>query len=192
MAFKIVSLDGNTGSGKSTVLSELEAMGYLVFPEDLDKWGSMLNMFYSDPKRWTFTFQMTVINSHCHRREVINTSCRNYENEFVFIERCPQACRVFSTTCREMGFKNDEEHSLYEELMNRLAWDPEYKYYIETDVNVCMDRITKRGRECESGIDCSYLETVASKYGNIDFDMRFNGLDDPHRIACDILASLKN
>ena len=60
---KIVSIDGNIGAGKSTILAELNNMGYHVFPEDVESWGSFLEKLYVDPKRWAFTFQMRVIHS---------------------------------------------------------------------------------------------------------------------------------
>jgi hypothetical protein len=69
--FKRIALEGNIAAGKSTLLRLLEdEVGYLVVPEPISKWqsvspsgskscgGNLLELFYTDPKRWGFTFQM--------------------------------------------------------------------------------------------------------------------------------------
>lgn len=65
---KFVSIEGNIGSGKSTILKIIrEHFPHLsILDEPLSSWEkvgeqqdvNLLGMYYSDPKRWGFTFQI--------------------------------------------------------------------------------------------------------------------------------------
>lgn len=70
-----LAIEGNIAAGKSTFLQILaKELNFLVVPEPLSKWqsvnadtesfsfsqksgGNLLEMFYSDAKRWAYTFQ---------------------------------------------------------------------------------------------------------------------------------------
>ena len=52
---KIV-IDGNIGAGKTTQLNRIEKLGFRVVKEPIEQWP--LDLFYSDPERWGFLFQM--------------------------------------------------------------------------------------------------------------------------------------
>jgi deoxyadenosine/deoxycytidine kinase len=60
--FEVTSIDGNIGSGKSTVLEELKQRGYFVFEEDLNNWGTLLEKFYANPKRWMCSLQIKILH----------------------------------------------------------------------------------------------------------------------------------
>lgn len=81
----IISLDGNIGAGKSSILKELKNIGYIIFPEDIDTWQPILDNFYNDPKRWSFTLQIAIINNLRDQYNQINELLQT--NSFVFIEK---------------------------------------------------------------------------------------------------------
>ena len=60
---KIVCIDGNIGAGKSSILGGIERYGIFCF----SCWVSFLDNVYADPKRWAFTFQITVLNGLCNQ-----------------------------------------------------------------------------------------------------------------------------
>ena len=62
----IVSVEGNIGSGKSTMLSYFEKFGDVeLVPEPVGQWcdlngHNLLAKLYEDPSRWSFQFQSYV------------------------------------------------------------------------------------------------------------------------------------
>ena len=62
----VVSVEGNIGSGKSTMLSYFEKFGDVeLVPEPVGQWcdlngHNLLAKLYEDPSRWSFQFQSYV------------------------------------------------------------------------------------------------------------------------------------
>ena len=173
---KIVSIDGNIGAGKSSILKELKNLGYVVFPEDIDSWQPILNNFYSNPKRWAFTLQITILNNLRDQYRQINEML--LKNSIIFIERAPSSSKIFAEICKNAGHMTDKEFNIYCGCFEKLIWESDVKLYIETDVPTCMQRITKRGRECEQNIDINYLHHIAASYEKCHFNGYFPGKDN--------------
>jgi len=58
-----ICIEGNIGSGKSTLIKSLEGSGYEVHPEPVrERWGQFLPILYNDPARWGMCFQMEVLD----------------------------------------------------------------------------------------------------------------------------------
>lgn len=186
---KIVCIDGNIGSGKSTLLEELTKRGYYVFKEDIGRWGFFLDKFYEDPKRWGFTLQIAIMNSLCDQFQEMKELCKN--NEFVFVERSPETSMIFGKNSHELGYISHEEFEVYKECFNRFIWYPDVKFFIETNVGVCLNRIQKRGRKCEQNLKCDYLERIGLGYKKMSFCEYFSGMDSPQQIADKMLEKLK-
>jgi deoxyadenosine/deoxycytidine kinase len=57
----IISIAGNIGVGKSTLLKRLESMGHTVMFEGINRgaWGGLLKKYYDDPKKYAYLFQTT-------------------------------------------------------------------------------------------------------------------------------------
>ena len=58
---RVITIGGNIGCGKTTVLSNL-SKEWTVFKEPLEKWGSWLDLFYTNPQRYAFSFQMKILH----------------------------------------------------------------------------------------------------------------------------------
>lgn len=61
---KVIAVEGNLGAGKSTYLAFLQKIlpDIEIIKEPVDEWQNirghnLLEMFYKDSKRWSFTFQ---------------------------------------------------------------------------------------------------------------------------------------
>ena len=89
--FRIISIEGNIGSGKSTVLKALQddeaefllSNNIVVVPEPVEKWEqlkdpndgqSILTKFYKEPKRYAFLLQIFIIETMI---ETIETAIMN-------------------------------------------------------------------------------------------------------------------
>ena len=186
MTNKIISIDGLIGAGKSSILKELEQNhGFVVFPEDVDSWKPMLEAFYKDPQRWSFTLQMGILNSLRDQLSQINELSPN--NGIIFIERDPASSRIFAEIIKSEGYLTDEEFNIYDGIFNKLVWKPDLKLFIKTDVSTCMQRISIRGRICEKNIEPAYLEKLEEGYGKASFDAYFSGDKEICAIANDII-----
>lgn len=147
-----ISIGGNIGCGKSTILDLLQKDGHAVFFEPVHEW-KHLQKFYDDKQRWGFTFQMEILNSF------------QQSNDHVIYERSPwESYHIFSKMLLENGYMTPCEFELFESLYKKLAWKPDLFIYLRTTPEVCNERVKQRQRSCESNIDMEYLRTLHEKY----------------------------
>ncbi|ASZ85098.1 118R [Cherax quadricarinatus iridovirus] len=188
---QIYSVDGNIGAGKSTILSELKKRGYFVFEEDLICWGNLLDAFYENPSRWMFTFQVKILYSMVKQFEKV----KNSKHDIVFIERSPKASCVFINVGKLNGFLNEDEMSTLKEIFSCLEWNQDFTYFVDTDTNLCVERIAKRKRECEKDISIEYLNQLDSEYKNIynsENSLNIDGKLTPSEIVDEIVKDISN
>ena len=158
-----VSIEGNIGSGKSTVIASLassaHAHAFETFVEPVDEWGDLLDLFYSSPAEWALAFSLKVLMSF-RAPAAHEGNC--------LVERSPLACRhVFSQLLYNDGSLTQHEWDLFKEYFDLLAWTPDVIVYIETPVDLCMERIQVRGRAAEKSLDAEYLNRVEHQYTNM-------------------------
>jgi deoxyadenosine/deoxycytidine kinase len=158
---KICCIDGNIGAGKSTILNHLKENGYVIFEEDLSNWGSLLSLFYEDPKRWMCTFQIKILISMNNQYERMRT----YKGaQYVFVERSPISSMIFVENGVNSGFLTKEEENLIKDIYSKLRWKPDINFYINTNVDTCYSRMRSRDRECEKDVNKEYLEFLHESY----------------------------
>jgi deoxyadenosine/deoxycytidine kinase len=152
-----LSIEGNIGCGKTSVMSRLFKEHTIpIFLEPVDQWKYWLKMFYDDPTRWGFTFNLNVLMSFDNWRH--NTFNALYE-------RSPISNRfVFAELQYDNGNMCKMEIDLFHEIYSKLAWVPEIVIYIKTDPEASMQRIINRGRECECNVSFDYIKAVHKKY----------------------------
>lgn len=159
-------VEGNIGSGKSDALQALAAAFPTVptFPEPVEKWTTLLDLYYASPSEWSLPFSLKVLLSF--REPAALETC--------IVERSPLASRhVFGQVLYNEQILNQHEWELFKEYHDVLAWQPGVVFYIDTPAEVCLERISSRGRECEAGITLEYLHKVDFQYSNM---LRFAGL----------------
>jgi len=161
---KIFCIDGNIGSGKSTILDELKCRGYTVFKENLEEWMPILEKFYKDQKRWQFTLQVEIIISM--KQQYIDM-CKCVSEPFVFVERSPLSSLLFTKNGIRNGCLTFEEINIFTEIFNNNFWSPHKVFYIKTPVDVCFQRKQKRNRQCEKSVEKTYLQQLNDEYNNM-------------------------
>jgi deoxyadenosine/deoxycytidine kinase len=157
---KIV-IEGNIGGGKSTVLNMISQRNRIpIFLEPVDtEWKQGLKYFYDDNSRWGFTFNLNVLMTY-------NKWSNN--NFKALYERCPLSSKeVFSKLQYDSGMMTKYENDMYQELYDKLAWEPDVIIYINTPSDVCYNRMNSRGRECETNVPITYLKQVDEKYEDL-------------------------
>lgn len=143
---KIV-IDGNIGAGKTTQLDILEKNGYRVKREPIEKWP--LKLFYSDPERWGFLFQIIILQT------------LTQDKGFCIYERCPKSSLdVFWKLMK----KNEVEDQAYNKAYIDYGWEPDVYIFINTPSRVCKERIQMRTQDGDSGVSLEYLEDLNNAY----------------------------
>lgn len=182
-----ISIEGNIGSGKSTCLAALAAAFPEVacFPEPVDEWAELLDLFYRHPAEWALPFNLKVLLSF--RAPAAHATC--------LVERSPLSCRhVFSQLMYNEGTMNCQEWELFKEYHGVLGWEPDVIFFVHTPAAECLRRIGTRGRECEQGIDAAYLERLEFQYANmLRFAnvpvVRFDGMLPPAELHAAVIKA---
>jgi deoxyadenosine/deoxycytidine kinase len=176
MATTVISVDGNIGAGKSTVLRHLaERHGYAVIPEPVEEWEEMLARFYLDPRRWALTLQCKILTGMAEVKKKALASGA----AVVLVERSPLSARVFLRNLHDTGKIDDAELEVYDGLHARLAWEPDTTFLLSVTPAECHRRLEARGRLSEAGrVPLSYLECLDALYGTMATLASVNTVED--------------
>ena len=154
-----IAVEGNIGSGKSTVLGALAGV-FAVRKEPVDDWQPLLDLFYADPGKWSLAFSLRVLLSFA---DVSSESGSD-----LVTERCPLANRhVFGQLLFNDQKMTQDEWDLFKEYHDAMGWTPDGIVFVDTPSDVCMDRIKARGRPCEASVDIQYLRRIEFQYQNL-------------------------
>ena len=163
----IVTIEGNIGSGKSTLVKELRnQLGdkWNFLDEPVDEWlqlkdeegRSLIELFYADKKRYSYTFQNYAYITRM--RKLMETQ----KTDINITERCVLTDKnVFAKMLTDDGFMNIMEDQMYKnwfDIFEKFA-SIDLVVYIKTDPHTCFDRIRKRNREGED-IPMEYLDRL--------------------------------
>lgn len=176
MITPVVYIEGNIGSGKSTLVPILaEKLGVGFSLEAVGEWNkvkdsngvTMLAKFYSSMERYAYAFQSLAFLS---RVEAID----NFDDkENTIVERSIYADReVFAKNCMESGILDSAEWEIYckwfdwchAHIPAHVKSDNCLFVYIRASPEVCLERIRIRNRKGEEDIDLSYLQSVHDKH----------------------------
>ena len=167
---KIYALEGNIGSGKTTIMKIISNHFKDVefIEEPVKQWQNLggmnlLDSFYSDPKRWGFSFEFF---SMLTKIEALLKAAES-DKPIIIIERSIFSNRVFMDLSKELGKLDTMEYCM---LINTYNFYLVHVYpqisgviYLDTPVDECIKRITRRNRGEECTIEKSYLEAIKNK-----------------------------
>ena len=166
----IISIEGNIGSGKSTIVKLLEniygkSKSICFLDEPVSKWlelkdsnnKNILNHFYENIEEYAFPFQM---NAYISRLKILSEALeKGYD--MIITERCHQTDKyVFAKMLYEDNKIKEINYLIYLEWFDYFIKDiPEVHHiYIKTNPNIAYERVKKRNRESENNITLEYLE----------------------------------
>lgn len=181
----MICIEGNIGSGKSSVLEALRKIrpDLRFVPEPLHVWGSLLDSYYKDPATWSLPLHLRILYEF-------------WKCDGDVIERSPGACRhVFGQLSYNDNHLTPAAWDTLKEYHAALGWEPSTYVYIDTPADVCYNRIYKRGRPCESGVTHEFLKRIEFQYQNfLKFSnvpvMRVDGTLPIDELAAKILEVL--
>lgn len=187
----IISVDGNIGSGKTTMVGYMrerfkdvyfvdEPVGEWIGIKDKDD-RNILEKFYSDRTRWSYTFQNVAFLTRFMNiqksiqmaiEEHISKASLEKKSKIVIItERCLLTDRyVFARMLYDDGSITELEWNLYlmwyESLTKYLDIKVDGIIYVNTDPITCRERIAKRARSGEEIISQKYLDSLHEYHQN--------------------------
>jgi len=165
----IISIEGNIGSGKSTLVKHLRKVNvdWIFLDEPVTEWEnikngkdeSLLQLFYKDMPRWSYTFQNYAYITRM--RKLIEVSKFKFKKRTIIVtERSVYTDRhVFAEMLLKDGKMTQMEMDMYLnwfKLLHDFA-TIDHVIYLRTDSTKCLERIKKRDREGESNISIEYL-----------------------------------
>jgi deoxyadenosine/deoxycytidine kinase len=179
---RIISIDGNIGSGKSTILEKLKEYysnnnNVVFLKEPVDEWEnirdangvSILEKFYACQDKYAFSFQMM---AYISRLKIFKESIDNSNNNnIIYItERSLFTDKmVFAKMLYDNGKIEDVNYQIYNQWFDVFANEyPLHKIiYIKTSPNVCYSRVHIRARTGEEVIPLDYLINCDKYHDNM-------------------------
>ena len=163
---KIISIEGNIGSGKSTFVEQLKQTlkhdNICFLEEPVDQWNTIvdkdgitiLEHYYKDNKKWAFSFQMMAYISRLSLLKKAIDS--NYE--IIITERSLTTDKhVFCQMLYDTDLIEDIEFTIYNKWFEEFNILENIQYvYLKTDPEISYERVIKRSRSGET-IPLSYL-----------------------------------
>jgi len=176
----IVVIEGNIGTGKTTLLKKLIETGYLenIFKErtidyifePVDQWLNfkdneginVLDKFYTDIERYAFSFQWMAFMTRI--KAIVDSSA-----DIIIVERSVFTDKnVFVNALYESGKMTNIEWKIYCEwfnwILNTFKLRKHLFIYLKANPETSMDRIKNRGREEEKNISLEYLNILSIKH----------------------------
>lgn len=164
----LVHLEGNIASGKSTLGEELATHDSFHFiPEPVEVWQTgfsvnMLDRFYSDMPRWSFTFQMCTFATRVEALSDLPPG------KIIIAERSIGTDRyAFAPGLHEQGAMDALEWELYCKFWETMAAhvpQPDAILYLRTPAAECLRRLKIRQRSEETGVTLAYLQHLEAKH----------------------------
>ncbi|KAI1299351.1 NADH dehydrogenase [ubiquinone] 1 alpha subcomplex subunit 10, mitochondrial [Halotydeus destructor] len=193
---KVICIDGNIGAGKTSFAKQLnEQLGMKFYPEpDFDRifvdaggfdyrtlnwrlpaWGQSMDirMFYENPHHVLSPNMQCAMYTMRYENYLDSLGHLFSTGQGVISERSPWSDYVFVEAMYEMGFiKKDAREYLWElrQETEALLLRPHLVIYLDVPVDICLERIKKRGIpwEVKSEVTCrKYLEAIDRAYKEI-------------------------
>ena len=156
---QLFTIEGNIGSGKSTLISKLTKYNHIVFlPEPVDIWNTIcdsagitiLENFYKDPQAYAFSFQMM---AYISRLSLLRKAMHTNPNAIIITERSIWTDRyIFAKMLYDDHKINNIDYSIYLKWFDEFITDIQLAgiIYVKTNPHICQERIARRNRKGET------------------------------------------
>ena len=179
MGVKILSIDGNIGAGKTSLLEQVRQL--CTHRKDI--------IFVTEPVEEFMTFQEQFKPFHCQelhpyhesvavQMHITNVLLKRYfavfnslnaDIKLMICDRYIHAVPAFIEALRRMGYISDFSHAILlsnaKDNLLRVLPKADFVYYLDPPLSTIESRIASRGREGECGfLTRGYLEILKEEY----------------------------
>jgi deoxyadenosine/deoxycytidine kinase len=170
---RFVAMAGNIGAGKTTAAKLIsQKFGFELFDEPVID-NRFLKDYYRDMRRWSFTLQLEFLIKRVEHHELIHKVPKSCIQDRTLYED-PE---IFAKYLHGLGNMTDQELDLYFDYFQRLTRSIEHPDKVicfdVPKVEVLLERIKKRAREEEKGIQSAFLRGLNGYYAT--FPMVLSG-----------------
>lgn len=160
MSHKYIALEGNIGSGKTTISTKLaKALDARLILEEF-KENPFLPLFYQNPSRYAFSLEMAFLADRYHQ-------LRQYIANDLFQTITLADYSIYKSLIFAQKNLKDQELVLYKNLFEIIARNlkqPDLVIYFNRPVDSLLEHIKKRNRPYEQNIKPEYLKDIQSHY----------------------------
>jgi deoxyadenosine/deoxycytidine kinase len=163
MAKRLILLAGNIGAGKTSLTERIgEKLGWVTAYESVAD-NPYLPDFYHNMKAWSFHLQIYFLG---HRAE-----------QHIYLSELPESAildrsiyedaHIFARALHHMGNLRDRDYHAYLHLYHLVVKSlpqPDLLIHLNAPVPILMERIRRRARSIETGIDDAYLSLLERFY----------------------------
>ena len=163
MAKRLILLAGNIGVGKTSLTERIgERLGWTSAYESVAD-NPYLPDFYEDMRTWSFHLQIYFLG---HRAE-----------QHIYLSQLPESAildrsiyedaHIFARALNHMGNLRDRDYHAYLRLYHLVVENlpkPDLLIHLHAPVPILMERIRRRARSIETGIDEGYLALLERFY----------------------------
>lgn len=185
----ILSIDGNIGAGKTTLVEALKRAHpeWVFVDEPVNQWmqltdekeRSLLSLFYEDSDKWGFAFQMYALLT---RTIALRKAIEANPGAVIITERCYQTdYNVFAKMMHDDKKLDLLQWKIYQGMYTELvAGIPiDHIVYLTCSADTCDERIHIRNRKGEESIPLSYLQKLDHYHHEW-----LRSTSTPHTILC--------
>lgn len=151
----IITIDGNIGSGKTSILNYLHKTYKLPIDlEPVESWNNFLMKLY-DKQQDVFKFQVRIWLDRCWVQEK--------SDAVVLMERSPYFIKnTFIETAYQLDMISEHEHTILLELHKKTdsLWASNRYIYLRSSPENCYKRLKKRNRPVEKNITEDYIKRL--------------------------------
>lgn len=158
-----ITIAGNIGVGKSTLVKLLtEQTGWEPVFEAVTE-NPYLEDFYSDMERWSFQSQLFFLSRRLRQHyDLLNSNQSIIQDRSVY-----EDAEIFARNLYNQGDMSVRDWTCYYELyetLSTLLKPPHLVIYLQASVPTLRSRIAQRGRDYEQNIPDKYLEKLNTLY----------------------------
>ncbi|KAJ8906431.1 hypothetical protein NDN08_002924 [Rhodosorus marinus] len=163
----VVSVEGNIAVGKTTLLNTIsrdpELSGEVpvqIFYENPTE--SFLKLFYEDPERYGFGFQIHMLQT-C--QNLVNSAGEHAQKAGLsFVDRSPWGNSCFADCNYRLGRLSEDEYAVYRTMLNSQPLGLDVLVYLDVPPEISLARCVQRGVNAEAAVELDYLERLDSSH----------------------------
>lgn len=192
-AIHIISISGNIGSGKTTLIKNISLVIerdhpdwisktrdgleplVTIIDEDISDWSTLLEHFYADPSGFAFDMQLKVA-SHYHNiyqraLELSKSTMVDHMKRIIIVERSPFDALYIFTKANKHHMTRREYRSmrmLLSTIIRKDLWSRHCSMvFLRKDVDECWRRKNIRARVEEDNMSMDYMRLLDGYYDDM-------------------------